>query len=82
MFLEPFSRRLINTPAYYTKLVHYIHANPVHHGFCRHVEDWPFSSYRQIVSQNSLLKHEELLDWFGSITSFIELHRQPVQRKF
>jgi putative transposase len=82
LFLEPFSRRLIETPTYYTKLVHYIHANPVHHGFCRQVADWPFTSYQQIICRNTWLKHEEVLDWFGSVTSFIEFHQQPIFRKF
>lgn len=82
LFLEPFSRRLIETPAYYTKLVHYIHANPVHHGFCQDVEDWPFTSYQQIICKNKWLKHDEVLGWFGSIASFIEFHQQPIFRKF
>jgi len=38
LFMEPFNRRCVTTPEYHIKLIHYIHANPVHHGFCKSVD--------------------------------------------
>ncbi len=43
LFNRPFKRKKISSDDYLTKIVHYIHYNPVHHGFVKKVEDWPYS---------------------------------------
>jgi len=83
LFMEPFNRKSITMPEYYTKLIHYIHANPVHHGLCNHVKEWPFSSYNEIINhQNDWIQHEEIMNWFGSEEEFKRFHEQPIERKF
>ena len=82
LFMEPFNRSLIDSSAYYINTAHYIHANPVHHGFCQRVDDWPYSSYQQINNQNKWLQWEEVIEWFGSLDSFIAFHQKPIERKF
>ncbi len=83
LFMEPFNRRLITTTAYYTTLIHYIHTNPIHHGFCNNVQEWANSAYRQISQlENGWLKSEEIINWFGTVNAFKQFHQQPVERKF
>jgi len=83
LFMESFNRKTITTPEYYTKIIHYIHANPVHHGFCKRIKEWPYSSYRELVNQEvGWLRCPEVINWFGSLTEFIKFHDQPIARKF
>jgi putative transposase len=83
LFMEPFNRREVATPDYYTRIVHYIHANPVHHGFCKSVSDWVYSSYRELVSTaDTVLKRDEVIRWFGTVDDFKLFHEQPIIRKF
>lgn len=51
LFMRPFKRLLIKDDHYLTKIVHYIHANPVQHGYCKTIPDWYFSSYNRILSK-------------------------------
>jgi putative transposase len=83
LFMEPFNRKTIATPEYYTKIIHYIHANPVHHGFCKKIKEWPYSSYYGLLSgEKGWIKYEEVINWFGSVAEFAKFHDQPIQRKF
>ncbi len=34
----------------YTRLVDYVHTNPLRHGHCRNMEDWPWSSLHRFVA--------------------------------
>jgi putative transposase len=36
--------------AEYAALVDYVHTNPLRHGFCSHVADWPWSSLHRFLS--------------------------------
>jgi putative transposase len=82
LFIEPFCRRSVSNPGYYTKLVHYVHSNSVHHGLSKKVESWPYSSYHSIVKeQNNFVKADEVIKWFGSVDSFVKFHDQPVLKK-
>ncbi len=83
LFIEPFNRRLVTTTNYYTKLVHYIHTNPIHHGLCNNANEWAYSSYMQIAQlENGWLKSEEIINWFGSVNVFKQFHQQPVEKKY
>ena len=84
LFMEPFKRRWIDHPENFRGIVHYVHVNPLHHGFCKKVVEWQFSSYPEIArtTGSTWLKVEEVIKWFGSIEAFIEFHDQPVERKF
>ena len=75
LFIPNFKRKLIDTEDYFTQLVHYIHANPVHHGFVRRFTDWEFSSYHAFLSdKNTNLQRDEVLGWFGGVNDFKKFH--------
>ncbi|WP_291788375.1 hypothetical protein [Cecembia sp.] len=76
LFIPNFNRKAITNDAYFTWLVLYIHKNPVHHGFCQHLEQWKFSSYRTFLEQGATkIKRGDVLDWFGGRSEFIKFHK-------
>ncbi|MBS1489267.1 MAG: transposase [Bacteroidetes bacterium] len=83
LFIPNFKRKEIETDRHFTNIIHYIHANPVHHGFVKNIPDWPWSSYPEILSGkiSTWLKREEIIEWFGNANEFVEFHRQPIDLK-
>lgn len=76
LFIKNFKRKSIESNAYFTSVVQYIHRNPVHHGFCASVGDWNWTSYPAILSNRpTKLEKEELINWFGNTTHFVEAHK-------
>lgn len=72
---RPFRRKLVESNAYFTNLVAYIHQNPQKHGIVNDFRDWPWTSYGAfLTNQHSHLQREFVLDWFGSQTEFLEFH--------
>lgn len=83
LFMRPFKRSIVEKDAYFSKLIHYIHANPVHHGLCKEMHEWKYSSYNSLLSDlPTKLLRNELIEWFGSKDRFIKFHSQPIERKF
>ncbi len=77
LFERPFGRRLIETEEYFTKLVIYIHRNPVTHGFVNSIYDWPYSSWHSYVNEKEdLLVKKDVLEWFGNLDFFIRAHME------
>lgn len=65
-----------------TSFIFYIHKNAVHHGLTEKIGQWPYDSYRAILSnQATALKRKEVIEWFGSYKQFIDFHNQPVGLK-
>jgi len=82
LFQQKFKRKEITSDNYYTKLIHYIHANPVHHGFTKSIEEWNYSSYHSLISDKPThLKREEVLEWYNGKNDFIAFHKQPIEPK-
>ena len=82
LFNRPFKKKEVETDVFFTKLIHYILANPVHHGFVNSIKDWQFSSYLSILSNHStLLNRKEVLEWFNGIDDFVKIHNQAVDLK-
>ncbi len=82
LFIHSFKRKEITTDDYFTNIIRYIHANPVHHGFVKEITGWPWSSYHNIVQGiPSLIKHEEIIAWFGNRQEFIEFHQQTIDQR-
>jgi len=66
----------------FCKLIHYIHCNPVHHGFVEKMEDWPFSSFSAYKTNlQPQLKNNYVLNAFGGYERFIKYHEQPIELK-
>ncbi len=79
LFMEPFCRKTVDTPVYFTKMIHYVHVNVLHHGLCSSLDNWAYSSYPAIIKGNvPWIKSAEVIDWFGSAEEFIRFHSQPV----
>jgi putative transposase len=77
LFEKPFDRKLVNNMNYFRTLIFYIHYNPVHHGFCKSLQDYPWSSYGSIISlKPSKIVQEKVLGYFDSIGNFIDYHEQ------
>ena len=78
LFLDFTRRKEIKDEFYFSRLINYIHQNPVHHGFCKSATDWEYSSYNSIISvnKNSKLERNAVFDWFGGIEEFISLHQK------
>lgn len=76
LFLHFLKRKKIVSDAYLSKIVHYIHYNPVHHGFCREVMDWPHSSiHAYYFDKPTKLDKEQVLKWFGDKQEFWRFHQ-------
>jgi REP-associated tyrosine transposase len=77
LFEHPFGRIVVDSDAYFTCLVAYIHRNSQKHGFVTDFREWPFSSYHACLAKNpTRVRRTEILDWFGGLDGFIEFHRQ------
>lgn len=77
LFLDFTKRITVKDDVYFSTLVNYIHQNPVHHGFCKKIEDWNYSSYQACLSEKlTKIKREDVLDWFGNKENFIQFHQQ------
>jgi REP element-mobilizing transposase RayT len=77
LFASPFKRIEITSEKYFKNLVHYIHNNPVHHGFCDCIQDYPWSSYDSLISTKpTSLNRDEVIEFFESIDNFIDFHNK------
>ena len=55
LFIPNFKRKEIKDEDGFTKIIHYIHANPAHHGFVKSAKDWRWSSYHSLLSDKPTL---------------------------
>ncbi len=82
LFIDFTKRTLATEDNSFSNIVHYIHSNPVHHGLCKNIEDWKFSSYNSILSElPTKLLRKEVIEQFGSKENFIQFHQQPIDFK-
>ena len=82
LFIDYLRRVEIETEDQFISTVFYIHKNPVHHGYCKEMTNWESSSYKNILTNSAgLLPLAGILNWFGSIDNFMEIHAQPVYLK-
>lgn len=80
LFQHPFKRKLISNENYLKQVIIYIHNNPVHHGFCSHAMEYPWSSYLTCISVKSTkLKRESVMCWFDSQANFKIVHNEKVE---
>ncbi len=78
LFIDYTKRKEITNDFYFTRVVNYIHQNPVLHGFCENAKDWSYSSYNSIINttKNSKLERNVIFDWFGGIEQFVSFHQE------
>jgi len=79
LFERPFKRKSVNKEDYLRNLVLYIHGNPVHHGFCDHPSQYPWSSYLTCLSKRQTkLMRETVISWFDDIDNFRYMHNRDL----
>ena len=65
LFEKNFERREVVGTDYFKNLIHYIHQNPVSHGFTEHIWDYPWSSYGSLISHKpTKLNRQFVLELF------------------
>lgn len=83
LFEHPFRRIKVTSNSHLKYLVYYIHHNPVHHGFCDQMDDYPWSSYLTILSpKQTRLKRSEVLNWYNNMQSYNDYHNRQSLQKF
>ena len=76
LFQGRFKLEKITSNSYYTRIITYIHQNPLVAKLVKKLEDYKYSSYRSYLSTKpSMLKRQEVLDWFWGVEGFIEDHK-------
>ena len=77
LFIPNFRRKLIDSDEYFVRLIAYIHNNPVHHGFVKTTNNWPFSSWHSyLLDKATNISKREALKWFGTKKNFFATHNQ------
>ncbi|MBX2942780.1 MAG: hypothetical protein KF860_10565 [Cyclobacteriaceae bacterium] len=76
LFIPNFKRKEITRDSYFTSVIHYIHANPVKHGFVKQITNWPWSSYHGFLLPELMPAQQEVINWFGNLQQFIQFHQQ------
>jgi putative transposase len=75
LFDHPFKRKQIENKNYLKQVILYIHNNPVHHGFCSHPLEYPWSSYLTcITTKPTKLQRKEVIDLFVDSVQFKKIH--------
>ena len=75
LFERPFERKRVTSEKYLKNLILYIHNNPVHHGFTKRCEDYPWSSYGPIISdKRTKLMRNDVIEFYGNKSNFLDYH--------
>jgi REP element-mobilizing transposase RayT len=83
LFIPSMKSELIESDDSFRRVVHYIHNNPVHHGFVKMLEKWVHSSYRIFLSDNpTKVERDYVLKIFDGLDKFIEYHNKPADQNF
>lgn len=82
LFERPFKRKLVDNNDYLKRCILYIHNNPVHHGFCTHPLEYPWTSYITCVSDKpTKLKRGAVINLFGNRQQLSVLHGENFNSK-
>lgn len=77
LFRGRFRRQSIDSDEYITRLIRYIHLNPVHHGFVKDFSKWKYSSYNELCSHlPTKLARDKVINWFGNLDEFKTAHEE------
>ena len=80
LFERPYKRKMIDNFNYLKKVLIYIHHNPVHHNFCNHPMEYPWTSFLTCLSiKPTKLKREAAMGWFDDQANFIHMHEGNVE---
>ncbi|SFG57656.1 transposase [Pedobacter insulae] len=66
----------ITSDSYFTRVITYIHQNPLSLPLVTKLEDYKYSSYQEyLTDEPSQLNKEEVINWFGNLEQFIINHQ-------
>ena len=83
LFEHPFRRIRISSDQHLKYLVYYIHHNPIHHKFCEHFLDYPWSSYLTILSpKTTKLSRDQVLAWYKNKDLYLKYHSSKSIERF
>lgn len=84
LFLDYLKRKRVDDEKYLIKLFHYIHNNPVNHGFVKDINDWKYSSYHSYINlaKESKIERKQMMTYFDTINDFVEYHKSNVEYDF
>ena len=84
LFLNAVKRKKISDEKYLLKVLHYIHNNPINHGFVNKVNQWKHSSYNSYLNpeKESKLNRIEIMQYFDSLDVFKNYHQSNVEYDF
>lgn len=85
LFRPNMKKKKVESDEYFTRLIMYIHNNPVKHGFVIDAWDWPHSSIHHFINKNGVELYkgpgflessakEAVLNWFGNHQEFEKAH--------
>jgi len=76
VFQSNYKKKEILNDLYFYNLVVYIHRNPVASGLVCNQDEYQFSSYRHLLSDEiTFLKRKEMFDKFYGKQNFIAFHK-------
>lgn len=82
LFERRFKRKRITNAVHLKNVVLYIHNNPVHHGFCQHPLEYPWTSYLSAISlKQTKLQRNEIIGWFNNKGDFETEHGKELNLK-
>jgi len=84
LFLDYLKRKRVEDEKYLIKLLHYIHNNPINHGFVKDIKEWKYSSYHSYINlaKKSKIKRTVMMQYFDEVNDFIEYHQSTVEYDF
>lgn len=84
LFINFLQRKKVEDESYLLNLVHYIHNNPINHGFANCISDWEFSSYNSYLKLHSFsnLNRNFILSYFCNLEDFKYFHKKEIDFKF
>lgn len=82
LFMDYIRRVMITDDSQLSSTIFYVHKNAVHHGYCKNITDWRWSSYKTFLSKSpTKIKRKQVLEFFGDEAGFIKFHSQPIYLK-
>src|SRR5690606_19688113 len=77
LFKDRFMRIIIEDEEYFNTLILYIYLNPTNHKFTENYIRYSYSSYPALISdQHTFLHINEVLNLYGSLSNFENVHLQ------
>jgi putative transposase len=82
LFERPFKRKWVDNTSYFKTVIIYTHQNPVHHGFCSHPLEYPWSGYLTYTSSKATkINIDRIREIFGTIENFEKAHQENINRE-